>query len=421
MRHFDFKDGELHAEGVSLTKVAADVGTPVYVYSSATLERHYRVFAEGLKGVDALVAYSVKANSNIAVLQTLAKLGAGADVVSGGELARALIAGIPADRIVFSGVGKTRQEMEQALTAGIKMFNVESLPELYVLNEVADRMGLAAPITFRVNPDVTAGGHEKISTGKKENKFGIAWSRAEDAYAQAAALPGIEVVGVDVHIGSQIDDLAPFEAAIEKVGALINRLRSAGHNIRVFDIGGGLGIPYGDNSRTPPPPSEYGALVRRLTADLDVQMVFEPGRMIAGNSGVLLSEVLYVKEGEDRHFLVIDAAMNDLLRPALYEAFHDIEPIKTPGPDYASATYDIVGPICESGDTFAKAREMPAVRAGDLVVIHSAGAYGAAQSSQYNTRPLVPEVMVRGDEYRIIRERPRIEDILKTERLADWD
>lgn len=421
MRHFDFKDGALHAEGVALSEIAAEVGTPVYVYSSATLERHYRVFAEGLAGVNSLIAYSVKANSNIAVLQTLATLGAGADVVSGGELARALIAGIPADRIVFSGVGKTRDEMAQALHAGIKMFNVESLPELYVLNEVALGLGTRAPMTFRVNPDVTAGGHEKISTGKKENKFGIAWSRAEEAYAEAANLPGIEVVGVDVHIGSQIDDLAPFEAAIQKVGALIERLRKAGHNIRVFDIGGGLGIPYGDNSRTPPPPSDYGALVLRLTSDLDVQMVFEPGRMIAGNSGVLLTKVLYVKEGEDRSFLIIDAAMNDLLRPALYDAFHDIEPVIAPGPDFVSATYDIVGPICESGDTFAKAREMPALEAGDLVVIHSAGAYGAAQSSQYNTRPLVPEVMVRGDQYRIIRERPRIEDILKTERLADWD
>ena len=397
-----------------------EVGTPVYVYSSATLERHYRVFAEGLADVDSLIAYSVKANSNIAVLQTLAKLGAGADVVSGGELARALIAGIPASRIVFSGVGKTRAEMAQALNAGIKMFNVESLPELYVLNEVAVGLGCRAPMTFRVNPDVRAGGHEKISTGKKENKFGIAWSRAEEAYAEAARLPGIEVVGVDVHIGSQIDDLAPFEAAIQKVGALIERLRKAGHDIRVFDIGGGLGIPYGDNSRTPPPPSDYGALVRRLTSDLNVQMVFEPGRMIAGNSGVLLTEVLYIKEGEDRHFLIIDAAMNDLLRPALYDAFHDIEPVVLPGSDYSQATYDIVGPICESGDSFAKAREMPALKAGDLVVIHSAGAYGAAQSSQYNTRPLVPEVMVRGDEYRVIRERPRIEDILKTERLPDW-
>lgn len=420
MRHFDFKDGELHAEGVALSQIAAEVGTPVYVYSSATFERHYRVFADSFSGMDTLVAYSVKANSNIAVLQTLAKLGAGADVVSGGELARALIAGIPADRIVFSGVGKTQVEMADALDANIKMFNVESLPELYALNAVAVQKGVRARIAFRVNPDVSAGGHEKISTGKKENKFGIAWSGAEDAYAAAAQLPGIDVIGVDVHIGSQIDDLAPFAAAIHKIAGLIARLRLAGHTISVFDIGGGLGIPYGDNGRTPPQPSQYGALVKRLTADLDVQMVFEPGRMIAGNSGVLLSQVLYVKQGADRDFLILDAAMNDLLRPALYDAFHDMEPVRAPGPDYQSQTYDIVGPICESGDTFAKGREMPKVTSGDLIVIHSAGAYGAAQSSQYNTRPLVPEVMVRGDEYRVIRERPTVMDILKTERLVDW-
>jgi diaminopimelate decarboxylase len=300
------------------------------------------------------------------------------------------------------------------------MFNVESLPELHALNEVALAHNRRAPISFRVNPDVTAGGHEKISTGKKENKFGIGWSRAEAAYAEAARLPGIEVMGVDVHIGSQIDDLAPFEAAIRKVSGLITRLRAQGHTIRAFDIGGGLGIPYGDNGRTPPQPSEYGALVKRLTADLDVQMVFEPGRMIAGNSGVLLTRVLYVKEGEDRNFLILDAAMNDLLRPALYDAFHDMEAVRLPGPDYRTETYDVVGPICESGDTFAKGREMPELTSGDLVVIHSTGAYGAAQSSQYNTRPLVPEVMVRGDDYRVIRERPSVMDILKTERLIDW-
>lgn len=420
MRHFDYQSGDLHAEQVPLSRIAAEVGTPVYVYSSATLERHYRVFADSFEGLDTLVAYSVKANSNIAVLQTLARLGAGADVVSGGELARALIAGIPGERIVFSGVGKTRAEMAAALDANIHVFNVESLPELHALNAVALSKGVQAPVAFRVNPDVSAGGHEKISTGKKENKFGIGWSRAEAAYAEAAALPGIEIVGVDVHIGSQIDALAPFEAAIRKVVGLIGRLRDQGHRIRLFDIGGGLGIPYGGNSRTPPLPADYGALVRRLTQDLDVQMVFEPGRMIAGNSGVLLSEVLYVKEGEDRHFLIIDAAMNDLLRPALYDAWHDVEPVHAPSPDAPSQAYDIVGPICESGDTFAKARDLPPLSAGDLIVFHSAGAYGAAQSSQYNTRPLVPEVMVRGDAYRVIRERPTIADMLKTERLPDW-
>ena len=419
MRHFDYQDGEMFAEDVALSRIADEVGTPVYVYSTATFTRHYRVFAESFSDTEALVAYSVKANSNIAVLATLAELGAGADVVSGGELKRALIAGIPAAKIVFSGVGKTRNEMHEALTAGIRVFNVESLEELRVLNDVALDLGKTAPIAFRVNPDVTAGGHDKISTGKKENKFGIAWSQAEAAYTEAARLPGIEIVGVDVHIGSQISDLAPFEKAIIKVGGLIKRLRAAGHTISSFDIGGGLGIPYGNNEIVPPPPSEYAALVKRLTSDLDVDMIFEPGRMIAGNSGILLSEVLYVKQGEDRDFLIIDAAMNDLLRPALYDAYHDMEPVKQGDLDKME-TYDVVGPICESGDTFTKGREMAKLESGDLVVLHSAGAYGASQASQYNTRPLVPEVLVRGSEYAVIRDRPSIEDILKTESLPDW-
>ncbi len=419
MRHFDYQDGEMFAEDVPLARIAAEVGTPVYVYSTATFTRHYRVFADSFADTKSLIAYSVKANSNIAVLATLAEQGAGADVVSGGELKRALTAGIPADKIVFSGVGKTRQEMRDALEVDIRVFNVESLAELHVLNDVAVEMGKIAPVAFRVNPDVTAGGHAKISTGKKENKFGIAWSQAETAYAEAANLPGIEIVGVDVHIGSQIADLAPFEAAIVKVAGLIKRLRAAGHKISSFDIGGGLGIPYGNNAAAPPPPSEYAALVKRLTADLDVEMIFEPGRMIAGNSGVLLSEVLYVKRGEDRDFLIIDAAMNDLLRPALYDAYHDIEPVRQGDLDQME-TYDVVGPICESGDTFTKGREMPKLESGDLIVLHSAGAYGAAQASQYNTRPLVPEVLVNGEEYAIIRARPSVEDILKTESVPDW-
>ena len=340
--------------------------------------------------------------------------------MSGGELQRALTAGIPAKKIVFSGVGKTADEMRAALRAGIRVFNVESLPELYVLNDVATEMNVKAPIAFRVNPDVTAGGHEKISTGKKENKFGIAWSHAERAYAEAASLENIEIVGVDVHIGSQIDSLAPFEKAIAKVGELITRLRANGHTIRSFDIGGGLGIPYGDNSITPPAPDQYGAMVKRLTADMDVEMIFEPGRMISGNAGILLSKVLYVKEGEDRKFLIVDAAMNDLLRPALYDAYHEIEPVKAPGNAYDEVTYDVVGPICESGDTFTKARDLPEMKAGELLVMHSTGAYGAAQASQYNTRPLIPEVLVKGDTYEIIRERPTVEDILKTERLPSW-
>ena len=419
MRHFDYENGNMFAEDVSLEKIAKEVGTPVYVYSTATFTRHYRVFAESFEGTQALIAYSVKANSNIAVLATLAAQGAGADVVSGGELKRALVAGIPAEKIVFSGVGKTRTEMREALMANIRVFNVESIAELRALNDVAVEMNKIAPIAFRVNPDVTAGGHAKISTGKKENKFGIAWSQAENAYAEAARLPGIEIVGVDVHIGSQISDLAPFEAAIVKVSGLIKRLRAAGHTISSFDIGGGLGIPYGNNASAPPPPSEYAALVKRLTADLNVEMIFEPGRMIAGNSGVLLSEVLYVKRGEDRDFLIIDAAMNDLLRPALYDAYHDIEPVRQGDLDQME-TYDVVGPICESGDTFTKGREMPKLESGDLIVLHSAGAYGAAQASQYNTRPLVPEVLVNGDEYAVIRSRPTVEDILKTESLPDW-
>lgn len=419
MRHFEYKNGDMFAENVPLARIAKDVGTPVYVYSTATFTRHYRVFADSFSDTKALIAYSVKANSNIAVLATLAQQGAGADVVSGGELKRALVAGIPADKIVFSGVGKTRPEMRDALTAGIRVFNVESLAELHVLNDVALEMGKIAPVAFRVNPDVTAGGHAKISTGKKENKFGIAWSRAEETYAEAATLSGIEIVGVDVHIGSQISDLAPFETAIVKVNGLIKRLRAAGHTITSFDIGGGLGIPYGNNAAAPPPPSEYAALVKRLTADMNVEMIFEPGRMIAGNSGVLLSEVLYVKRGEDRDFLIIDAAMNDLLRPALYDAYHDMEPVRLGNLDNME-TYDVVGPICESGDTFTKRREMPKLESGDLIVLHSAGAYGASQASQYNTRPLVPEVLVNGDEYAVIRARPSVEDILKTESFPDW-
>lgn len=420
MRHFDYKDGEMFAEDVALREIAEQVGTPVYIYSSATFTRHYQVFSDAFKGRKTLIAYSVKANSNIAVLALLAGLGAGADVVSEGELIRALTAGIPASKIVFSGVGKTEPEMRAALTAGIRVFNVESLPELERLSDVALSMGKRAPVSFRVNPDVSAGGHEKISTGKAENKFGIAWSSVETAYARAAQLKGIEIVGVDMHIGSQIDSLAPFEVAIEKVGALIANLRAKGHTIKSFDIGGGLGIPYGDNTKTPPPPSEYGALVKKLTTDMDVELIFEPGRMIAGNAGVLLSEVVYAKSGEDREFLIIDAAMNDLIRPALYDAYHEIEPVKAPGRNFNTQVYDVVGPICESGDTFTKRRELPEMSAGDMLVLHSAGAYGAAQASQYNTRPLVPEVLVSGDKYAVIRDRPKLEDILKTESIPDW-
>ena len=417
MRHFTHIGGELHAEGVPLSRIAAEVGTPVYVYSRATLTRHYRVFADAFADVDSLVAYSVKANSNIAVLKLLGDLGAGADVVSGGELARALKAGIPGERIVFSGVGKTREEMRAGLEAGIHMFNVESREEARALSEVAASIGAVAPIAFRVNPDVAAGGHAKITTGRKDNKFGIAWDTARDAYRDAAALPGLRVVGVDVHIGSQIADLAPYEATIDRVAMLIRELRADGHTIANFDLGGGLGIPYRRDEDAPPLPSAYGEMVKRKTAGLDVKLIFEPGRMIAGNAGVLLARVVYAKATPTKRFLVLDAAMNDLIRPALYDAFHEIEPVRE---GTLRATYDVVGPVCESGDTFAVEREMGEAGEGELVVIHSAGAYGAVQASQYNSRPLVPEVMVDGDRYAVIRERPRVEDMLRLESVPDF-
>jgi diaminopimelate decarboxylase len=420
MRHFTFINEEMHAENVPLEEIARVVGTPCYVYSSATFERHFSVFKDSVSDIDALIAYSVKANSNIGILATLSKLGAGADVVSGGELQRALTAGIPANKIVFSGVGKTKDEIEAAAKAKIKIFNVESIPELYAINDIAAQMNYQAPIAFRVNPDVTAGGHEKISTGKKEDKFGIAWSKAGHAYAVAETCSNIEVVGIDVHIGSQIDHLEPFEKAIVKVGNLIKKLRSNGHKIRSFDIGGGLGIPYGDKSITPPNPANYGAMVKRLTQEMNVEMIFEPGRMISGNAGILLSKVLYVKKGEDRNFLIIDAAMNDLLRPALYDAFHEIEPVRKNTENYQIEKYDVVGPICESSDTFTKSRELPKIEQGELIVMHTTGAYGASQSSQYNTRPLVPEVLVKGNKYEVVRKRPAIKDILKSENIPTW-
>mgnify|MGYP000058504176 CR=1 FL=1 len=418
MRHFMEKDGELFAENVALSEIAKAVGTPVYVYSAATFSRHYDVFAKGFEGTDALIAYSVKANSNLAILTLLGKRGAGADVVSGGELTRAMRAGISPDKIVFSGVGKTRDEMRLALNAGIYQFNVESAAELEALSETAADMNMRAPIAFRVNPDVAAGGHEKISTGKKENKFGIAWDDARPLYARAATLPGIKIQGVDVHIGSQITQLDPYARTIEKIGGLIKDLRADGHTIETFDLGGGLGIPYGDGGQQPPPPADYAAMVLSATKDLDVRLLFEPGRMIAGNSGVLLSRVIYTKPGETRNFLIVDAAMNDLIRPALYSAYHDVEPVKSGANDMVS--YDIVGPICESGDTFAVQRDMPKLAADDLVVFHSAGAYGAVQASQYNTRPLVPEVLVSGDDYAIIRKRPDYSEMLSSESIPKF-
>lgn len=419
MRHFEFKEGEMWAENVSLREIAQTVGTPCYVYAHTTLSRHYHVFADNFKDLPHLVAFAVKANSNLAVLSTLAGLGAGADVVSGGELERALKAGISGDKILFSGVGKSMEEMQAALRANIKLFNVESQAELHQLNQVAQKMGVIAPIAFRINPDIDAGTHAKISTGKRDNKFGISWASAQAAYRDAARLPAIKVTGIDVHIGSQINKLAPFEKAIGKVGTLIADLRTQGHDIRSFDLGGGLGIPYNDGEDVPPLPAEYGAMVKKLTADMDVELIFEPGRMIAGNAGILLSRVMYTKETDSRLFLIIDAAMNDLIRPALYDAYHQIEPVMYPTSE-STQQYDVVGPICESSDIFAKARVLPPMQAGDLLVIHSAGAYGAVQAHQYNTRPLVPEVMVKGNQFSVIRRRPSFEDMFAMEYIPEW-
>ncbi|MEO8532070.1 MAG: diaminopimelate decarboxylase, partial [Deltaproteobacteria bacterium] len=386
MDHFLYKDGELHAEDVPVRDIARAVGTPVYIYSTATLMRHFRLFDEALSPLPHLICYAMKANSNLAVIKLLGDLGAGVDVVSIGEYLRAKAAGIPGERIVFSGVGKTRAEMKLALEGGIRQFNVESEPELEALSQVADSMGFFAPITIRVNPDVDAKTHEKIATGKKENKFGIPISRAREVYAQAAKLPGIKIVGIDVHIGSQLTDLAPFEAAYRKVAELTAVLRADGHTIDRLDLGGGLGIPYERSNLAPPLPSDYGDMVKRTVGDLGCEIEIEPGRLIVGNAGILVSEVIYVKQGEDRQFLIIDAAMNDLIRPAMYGAHHDIVPLTEPAAGHEPSTYDIVGPICESGDTFAKARALPTCQAGDLVAFRSAGAYGAVMASEYNSR-----------------------------------
>ncbi|MEM8988022.1 MAG: diaminopimelate decarboxylase [Pseudomonadota bacterium] len=420
MHHFSYIDGVLHAEDIPLSAIAEAVGTPFYCYSTATLKRHIGVFKDAFAGDDALVAYSVKSNSNIAVIKTLAAEGAGADVVSGGELKRALAAGVPGDKIVFSGVGKTREEMAAALDAGIYQFNVESEPELQALNEVALSKGVKAPVAMRVNPDVAAGGHEKISTGKAEDKFGVAWERASEIYAAAGAMAGIDVQGVDVHIGSQITELAPFEAAFAKVAELVKALRADGHDIRCVDLGGGLGIPYGEEETTPPLPSDYAALIRTFTAPLGVRAVFEPGRMIVGNAGVLVSRVIYVKHGTTRNFLILDAGMNDLVRPSMYDAYHGVLPVKEPAPGVAEAPFDIVGPVCETGDTFARERAMPPMDAGDLAVFLSAGGYGAVQASEYNTRPMAPEVLVNGADYAVIRARPSVEEIIARDVTPAW-
>jgi diaminopimelate decarboxylase len=419
MHHFQYKDGALCAEEVRLDRLAEEVGTPFYCYSTATLERHYKVFAGALPA-GSLVAFSVKANGNLAVLKTLARLGAGADVVSGGELAKALAAGIPAGKIVFSGVGKTREEMRSGLDAGIYQFNVESEPELAALDEVAGSLGKRAPITLRINPDVDAKTHAKITTGTAETKFGIPFDRAREVYAHAATLKNLEIVGIDVHIGSQITDLQPFETAFQRVAELVGLLRADGHAIRRLDLGGGLGVPYENSNRAPPDPSEYGAMVSRVTKGLDCTLSFEPGRLIAANAGVLVSRTLYVKHGEAKHFLIIDAGMNDLVRPAMYDAWHEIIPVKEPAPGLARMRYDVVGPVCETSDLFAAGREMAELKSGELVAILAAGAYGAVMAGDYNARPRIAEVLVRGREWGIVRPRESYADLIAKDRIPDW-
>jgi diaminopimelate decarboxylase len=422
MNHFDLQAGELACEDVPLATISEAVGTPVYVYSSATLERHFTVLRDALVDAglkDPLIAFAVKANSNVAVLRTLARVGAGADVVSEGEIRRALAAGVPAERIVFSGVGKTQAEIAFALETGVAEINLESEPELHLVNALAQRMGKRATVAIRVNPDVEAGGHAKISTGKAENKFGVSMAEAERLYANAANMAGVRPVGVACHIGSQITDLAPMEAAFRKMRALVERLRGEGLPVERLDLGGGLGAPY-FNQPTPPAPSDYAAMIARVMSGLqDIQFAFEPGRMIAANAGVLVARVLHVNaRPEGRKFLVLDAAMNDLLRPAMYDAYHDIRPVKPREGELE--TYDVVGPICETGDTFTRDRTLPPLQAGDLVAFMTAGAYGAAMSSEYNSRLLAPEVLVKGAQFAVVRPRPTYDDMLAREQAASW-
>ncbi|EBA15047.1 diaminopimelate decarboxylase [Roseobacter sp. SK209-2-6] len=420
MDHFLYRDGALYAEDVPVAEIAAAVGTPFYVYSTATLLRHFRLFDEALEGTEHLVCYAMKAASNQAILKTLAQAGAGMDVVSQGEYLRAKAAGVPGDRIVFSGVGKTMEEVRVALSGGIRQFNVESEPEMAVINAVALELGVIAPITIRINPDVDAKTHAKIATGKSENKFGIPISRAKEVYAHAASLPGLEVVGIDCHIGSQLTDLEPFRLAYEKVAELTEVLRAEGHDIRRLDLGGGLGIPYERSNEAPPLPVEYGQLIKDTLGHLGCEIEIEPGRLIAGNAGLMVSKVIYVKSGEGRDFLIVDGAMNDLIRPAMYEAHHDIVAVDEPAPGVEQQPYDIVGPVCETGDTFAKERMMPPLAAGDLIAFRSAGAYGAVMASEYNSRPLIPEVLVHGDQFAVIRRRPDYDEMINRDTIPEW-
>ncbi|WP_062227086.1 diaminopimelate decarboxylase [Aureimonas frigidaquae] len=420
MNHFDYKDGVLHAEDVDIRDIADRIGTPFYCYSTATLTRHYRVFAEAFSDIDAVVCYAMKANSNQAVLKTLARLGAGADVVSGGELRRALDAGIPAEKIMFSGVGKTDAEIDAGLEAGIFCFNVESEPELYAISRRAQALGRVAHISFRINPDVDARTHAKISTGKKADKFGIAFDRAEAIYDLAASLPGILVSGIDMHIGSQITDLEPFDLAFGRMADLVRRLRTRGHDIRHVDVGGGLGVPYRRDNEPPPVPAEYAEIVKRHVRALDARVIFEPGRLIAANSGILVARVIHVKNENGRTFVVLDAAMNDLIRPTLYEAWHDVAPVIAPAVAAQDTVVDFVGPVCESGDYFARDRASPPLAAGDLVYVATAGAYGAVQSGTYNSRPLIAEVLVKDDQFFPVRPRQTIDELIGLDRIPPW-
>jgi diaminopimelate decarboxylase len=420
MNHFDYRNGVLHAEAVNLIELADAVGTPFYCYSTATLERHYRVFSGAFADEKALVCYSLKANSNQSVLRTLAKLGAGADVVSGGELKRALGAGIPPEKILFSGIGKTEAELRAALDVDVLCINIESEPELELLSRLAAETGRTARISVRVNPDVDSGSHAKISTGKSENKFGVPLARAREVYARAAKLPGIRVTGVDMHIGSQITDLVPLEAAFRLLAGFVQTLRADGHTIGHVDFGGGLGIPYYLDQEAPPEPAAYAAVVKRVTHNLGCTLIFEPGRMIVGNAGILVTRVIYVKHGEAKNFVIIDAAMNDLIRPTLYEAHHDILPIVAASQGAPAIVADVVGPVCESGDYLALGRTMPEPKPGDLLAIMTAGAYGAVQSGTYNTRALVPEVLVKDDQYAVVRPRVEVDDLIAMDKPAPW-
>jgi len=420
MHYFDYRDGVLSAEAVRLDTLAQRAGTPFYCYSSSTLERHYQVFAGAFADVDALVCYAMKANSNQAVIRTLAALGAGADVVSGGELKRARAAGIAPDKIMFSGIGKTADELALALDEGILCINVESEPELELLSSIAAAKGCAAHISVRVNPDIDAKTHHKIATGKAENKFGIPLSRARDVYAHAAKLPGIKFAGVDMHIGSQITDLDPFGNAFTLLAEFVRTLRNDGHSIAHIDLGGGLGIPYRDDNEPPPHPEQYAAVVKRATRDLGCRLIFEPGRLIVGNAGILVTRVLFVKHGETKNFIVVDAAMNDLIRPTLYDAHHEIRSVAEPAPGAPRIRADVVGPVCESGDFLALNRDLPEPRPGDLLAVMSAGAYGAVQAGTYNTRALVPEVLVKGADWALVRPRLEVGQLIALDRLPPW-